>query len=264
MAQTGHLKVKNFERFQHYKDRNPPWIKLYNDLLDDYAFGCLPDASKWLAVGLWLLASRYENKIPADPTWIGRRLNTTEPVDLDVLLSAGFIELYHDASGPLAECSVSAMPETEGEREVEEEKDENHSSKSAVPIVDASVPIEAMHELFVEVLGGPSPPYPKLTDKRKVKYRALWDEHLKHADDWRALWRALLEAVRDSDHHAKQRAYQMPESFLLNPERRDRWILEARDRIDGHGRLTDADRRLLKRRRELDEIDLEMTAGVFG
>jgi DNA-binding NarL/FixJ family response regulator len=31
--------VKNFERFQHYKDRSPPWIKLYNELLDDYEFG---------------------------------------------------------------------------------------------------------------------------------------------------------------------------------------------------------------------------------
>src|SRR5690606_19747530 len=36
---AGYLTVKNFERFQHYKDRNPPWIKLYNDLLDDYEFG---------------------------------------------------------------------------------------------------------------------------------------------------------------------------------------------------------------------------------
>jgi len=30
------LAVKNFERFQHYKDRNPPWIKLHAAVLDDY------------------------------------------------------------------------------------------------------------------------------------------------------------------------------------------------------------------------------------
>ena len=33
--------------FQHYKDRSAPWIKLYNELLDDYRFAVLPDASKW-------------------------------------------------------------------------------------------------------------------------------------------------------------------------------------------------------------------------
>lgn len=50
MPSTGFLRVKNFDRFQHYKDRTPPWIKLYNDLLDDYDFSCLPDAEKWGAL----------------------------------------------------------------------------------------------------------------------------------------------------------------------------------------------------------------------
>lgn len=114
-----YLKVKNFERFQHYKDRSPPWIKLYNDLLDDYEFARLQDASKWLAVGLWLLASRYNNRIPADPEWIGRRINATEPVDLQPLLNAGFITMYQDASDTLAERKQDDGLETETEAEGE-------------------------------------------------------------------------------------------------------------------------------------------------
>jgi hypothetical protein len=116
---SGHIRVKNFEKFQHYKDRNPRWIKLYNELLDDYAFGRLQDASKWLAVGIWLLASRYDNAVPNDAAWIARKINATGPIDLDALVSAGFIEVYQDASGVLADCSVSAMPEREREREEE-------------------------------------------------------------------------------------------------------------------------------------------------
>jgi len=27
------LRVKNWGKFQHYKDRNPPWIKLHRGLL---------------------------------------------------------------------------------------------------------------------------------------------------------------------------------------------------------------------------------------
>ena len=59
-----YFRVKNFERFQHYKDRSPPWIKLYNDLLDDYAFTCLQDASKLHQILIWLVASRTGNKLP--------------------------------------------------------------------------------------------------------------------------------------------------------------------------------------------------------
>lgn len=83
--------VKNFDKFQHYKDRSPPWIKLYNELLDDYAFGQLDDASKWHLVAIWLLASRSTNKIPLDSGWVSRRINASEPVDLEILETSGFI-----------------------------------------------------------------------------------------------------------------------------------------------------------------------------
>ena len=91
--------VKNFEKFQHYKDRSPPWIKLYNDLLDNYEFGALPDASKMHLVAIWLLASRSANKIPYDPRWVAGRINATDQVDLDLLADAGFIQLNHNLNG---------------------------------------------------------------------------------------------------------------------------------------------------------------------
>ena len=37
--------VKNFEKFQHYRDRAPIWIKLYGYLLEDYEFNLLPDVA---------------------------------------------------------------------------------------------------------------------------------------------------------------------------------------------------------------------------
>jgi hypothetical protein len=115
------IEVKNFERFQHYKDRRPTWIKLYNDLLDDYEFGCLQDASKWLAVGLWLLASRTDNRIPNDPKWIARMIHASQPVDIAPLVSAGFARVVQDASKSLADRSEPASPEEE--TEVEEERE---------------------------------------------------------------------------------------------------------------------------------------------
>lgn len=119
--------VKNFEKFQHYKDRSPPWIKLYNELLDDYDFGLLPDASKMHLVAIWLLASRSENKIPFDSGWVERRINATERVDLDLLVKSGFIVLDQElrnmaqsASATLAECLSRDREEGEGEERQKE------------------------------------------------------------------------------------------------------------------------------------------------
>jgi len=45
------MKIKNWHKFQHYKHRNPPWIKLHRGLLDDPEWFALSgDASKVLAM----------------------------------------------------------------------------------------------------------------------------------------------------------------------------------------------------------------------
>ena len=52
---------KNWEKFQHFKDRRPPWIKLYRDLLDDVSWHELaPDLAKTLVM-IWLIASEGES-----------------------------------------------------------------------------------------------------------------------------------------------------------------------------------------------------------
>ena len=112
-----YLSVKDFKRFQHYKDRAPPWIKLYNDLLDNYEFGCLQDASKLHLVLIWLLASRMNNRVPADPAWIAKRINASDPVNLKPLFDTGFLVLLQDASKPLADRKQGACLERERDRE---------------------------------------------------------------------------------------------------------------------------------------------------
>lgn len=98
-AKTQYLRVRNWEEFQHYKDRRPPWIKLHIALTDDYAFSALPDEQKYHLVGIWLLAARTDNKIPNDPTWVGTKIEASSPVDLDALVRAGFLSPWKQASG---------------------------------------------------------------------------------------------------------------------------------------------------------------------
>ena len=96
--------VKKWDDFQHYKDRNPPWIKLHNHLLDDYDFECLPDATKCHLLCIWMLASRTNNNMIFDPSWVKRKIGANSNVDLNLLVSVGFIEVQgtgQDASTPL-------------------------------------------------------------------------------------------------------------------------------------------------------------------
>ena len=57
--------VKGWARFQHFKDRRPPWIKLYRDILDDVEWHELDPASAKALVMLWLIASENEGNLPS-------------------------------------------------------------------------------------------------------------------------------------------------------------------------------------------------------
>lgn len=94
---TRFLKAKNWEQFQHYSKRNPPWIKLHRALLDDYAFCSLPDVSKGHLILLWLYASQHNGKIPIDPRFLERKLSC-ENIDLDLLVQHGFLVREQSAS----------------------------------------------------------------------------------------------------------------------------------------------------------------------
>jgi hypothetical protein len=98
-----YIQVKNWENFQHYKDRTPPWIKLYNHLLDDFEFSCLPDASKAHLLSIWLLASRTGNKIPNNPKWIGNKINATDDVDIELLIDLGFLNVISNKNNEIQE-----------------------------------------------------------------------------------------------------------------------------------------------------------------
>jgi len=103
-----YIVIKNWEKYQHYSHRNPPWVKLHNSLLDDYEYSCLQDASKLLLISLFMLASKTENQIPADPLWIQQKGMLSSTIDLQPLITAGFINVNGNASEMLAQCKQDA------------------------------------------------------------------------------------------------------------------------------------------------------------
>lgn len=115
--------VKNWSEFQHYKDRNPPWIKLHNHLLDDYDFECLGDTAKGHLLCIWMLASRTKNEMPFDDKWIAKKIGASSKVNLAALVNSGFIVVEQSASNMLhnktqvATLSVPSVEESRGEKE---------------------------------------------------------------------------------------------------------------------------------------------------
>jgi hypothetical protein len=114
------FRVANWEQYQHYRNRDPSWIKLYARLLDHYQFAALPDTTKWHLVGIFLLASKQGNRIPGDPRWVRKKIAARTRVNLQALLDAGFIE--EDASAAQAARGQEASPESETEESRGEEK----------------------------------------------------------------------------------------------------------------------------------------------
>lgn len=127
--------VRNWRRFQHYKDRNPPWIKLHFELLSSQDWVMLADASRVLAVACMLVASRNEGKIDCSPkglAYLQRVAYLNGPPDVNPLIECGFLEpasrVLADASAMLAD----ARPETETETEEDSAKADAPASVARV------------------------------------------------------------------------------------------------------------------------------------
>ncbi len=179
------LRPKNWSKCQHYKDRNPPWIKLHRDLLNDRDFMCLPIASKAIAPLLWLLASESKTgEFNANVIELAFRLRMTEKEvndGLNPLISKGF---FVDASGLLADCKQLAIPETETETEREGEakaKKPKKVEKQETQVPDDFVANATAINLAKELNVSLNDEFPKFIDFHKAKGSVYkdWDAALR-------------------------------------------------------------------------------------
>ncbi|MHC4574378.1 MAG: hypothetical protein ACYS76_09650 [Planctomycetota bacterium] len=110
------MKIKNWEQFQHYKNRKPPWIRLYRDLLDDDDFADLPDSAVRHLLMFWLIASEdptLEGNLPTVKKLAFRLRTTEQKVEKSISQLSHYLEC--DASNVLDGCGQVATPEAEAE-----------------------------------------------------------------------------------------------------------------------------------------------------
>ena len=132
-----YIEIVNWDEFQHYKDRDPPWIKLYNAVLNKYEFRCLRDDSKLLLFALWLIASRTKNKTPYDLKYINEQSGIHKrptPDRIQELIAAEFIVLRQIDSTVVAPCKqtdsdVLSLTRSREERREEERREETEKRR---------------------------------------------------------------------------------------------------------------------------------------
>ena len=118
--------IKNWQNFQHYKDRAPPWIKLHNSLLTSEVWVMGNDATRTLCIACMLLASRNESLdgvFNGDPEYVKRYAYLNSKPDFKPLIDYGFIEVLQDDRAVLATCNTE-------ERRGETEKSREETEKS--------------------------------------------------------------------------------------------------------------------------------------
>jgi hypothetical protein len=115
-------RIKNWDKFQHYKDRSPPWIKLHRDLLSSETWVCLDDAGRVLAIASMMLAAATDNKIPDNPRYIRRVAYLDYDPDFAPLVECGFLEIIDENGVALADASTMLADARPEERRGEERR----------------------------------------------------------------------------------------------------------------------------------------------
>lgn len=88
-----YLYVKNFQELQHYKKRNPPWIKLYRALMTDGKFHQLSELEQWQLVRIWLVSAEDHpgGWVPNDESWLRRMTGTLKAIPVRKLVDSGWL-----------------------------------------------------------------------------------------------------------------------------------------------------------------------------
>lgn len=132
------MRVKGWAKFQHFKDRKPPWIKLYRDLLDDLEWFQLPPESAKLLINLWLIASENNGNLP-DIKVISFRCHTDIKVISKILPTLSHWLEESEANSSMYQDDITVISdryqddtlerETEREKETETEKERESTRK---------------------------------------------------------------------------------------------------------------------------------------
>lgn len=239
------LKVAGWDKFQHYKDRSPPWIKLHKGLLDNFDFQMLPVASRALAPMIWLLASEADDgSVDGNPDFLAFRLRASrkEIVDgLKPLIDKGFLIEEQDASKPIAEPKQSACLETEEETETETELEEETDSAEPV-FIQLPLAGSKSHPVVVSRLPYYRELYPAVDVEAELRKMVGWlnanPSRRKTARGIEAFINSWLSRAQDSGPRLQVSGIGINKQEALEARNRavaQRWVEKMQQQMEANG-----------------------------
>ena len=136
------MQIRNWKKFQHFKDRKPPWVNLYRDILDDLDWHELDATASKVLIMCWLIASEDDGRLPPVKT-LAFRLRMSEKQTNDCLNKLSHW-LEQDDISVISERyqsdSLETETETETEKETEVEVEKKQRTKGSRLSTDFDLP----------------------------------------------------------------------------------------------------------------------------
>ena len=132
------MQIRNWKKFQHFKDRKPPWVKLYRDILDDLDWHELDATASKVLIMCWLIASEDDGRLPPVKT-LAFRLRMSEKQTNDCLNKLSHW-LEQDDISVISDRYQSDSLETERETEKETEVEKKRGTKGSRLSTDFELP----------------------------------------------------------------------------------------------------------------------------
>lgn len=229
------LHIHDWNDHQTYRhDRGqPPWIKVYRDLVRNPKWVSLTDAQRGQLVSLWILAADSCGWVQDDPAFLKKICYMDSVPDLDLFISLGFVDARrHDG---VKVASNGRQPDAPEESRVEESRvEERHCP------IDRMVEIVNEHRSragLTELRGG---------DKVGRRYiRTRIKEHDPTTVEAVARYAPHDRWISETHDRLSLAAIFSPKSFPM-----------LLDRMENHGvpesGLSVSDRRLIEHRKRLE------------
>lgn len=197
-------RIVNWEEYQHYKDRSPPWIKLHRNLLTSETWVSSDSETRVLAIAIMMLAAATDNKIPAKPGYVRRAAYLDNDPDFEPLIEMGFIEIIEEnpssASAPQADASTlqaNARPEERGGEKRRE--DSACDSEKVLLGVDGVVQLDPVPVLadIIKIARGADYAGTKENRDAVPEVCRVWFERAETGDEKRGLRNKVRDAVAE-------------------------------------------------------------------
>lgn len=253
------ISLTGWSEFQHYKDRDPPWIKLYRDILTTESWVLGTDTSRLVQVASMLLAVRYKNRIPLNWSLLKKvaSLDCSEKQFIEAvnhLAAHNFLTIEKDqevtsASEGLAQPASTVLATCTSETEQRQSREEQSRERSVEQKLDGG-PVDRVFDHWRSEFRHPKA---VLDPKRRKAIQRALEEY-----DEPSLC-AAISGYKLSPHHMGQNdqrtVYDDIELFLRGSANIERGMNFARapparvqsavemarerlqERMNGHGRV---------------------------